>query len=243
MRIRPSPRSIVDLARSTRARLVPRIRSDVVDEGAALAIVAAGRRLGARGLVVAAEGNLSVRLDDDRLLVSPSGRRKDELDPRDLVVVALATGRPVGPGRPSSDIAIHRAVYRARPDVRAIVHAHLPAALALSLADETPDPRVLPETALLLPRVPLVPFGTMGSDELAGRIADALASGSDGDRPRAALLERHGAIAVGRDLVDAGDALELVDLLCRVWRDARLLAPGRRFGPPVAPPPPDGAAV
>jgi L-fuculose-phosphate aldolase len=215
---------------------VPRIRSELVDEAAARAIVTAGRRLGARGLVAAAEGNLSVRLDHDRLLVSPTGRRKDELDADDLVVVELATGRTVGTGRPSSDIAIHSAVYLARPDVRAIAHAHVPAALALTLAGEAPDPQVLPETALLLPRVPLVPFGTMGSEELAARIAGALAQDAGDGPPRAAILERHGAIAVGSTLVEAVDALELVDLLCRVWRDARLLAPTRRFGPPFPPP-------
>ncbi len=204
-----------------------------------LALVAAGRRLGARGLVAAAEGNLSIRLDGDRLLVSPSGRRKDGLSPADLVLVEFETGKVVGDGRPTSDLAIHRAIYRARPDVRAIAHAHVPAALALSLAGEVPDPAVLPETALFLPRLPVVAFGAMGSDELAARIAAALADGSGAtDVPRAALLERHGAVAVGTDVGEAVDRLELVDLLCRVWRDARLLAPGRRFEPPVAPAPP-----
>ena len=204
-----------------------------------LALVAAGRRLGSRGLVTAAEGNLSIRLDEGRLLVSPAGRRKDELAPGDLVVVDLESGAVVGAGRPTSDLAIHRAVYRARPEIGAIAHAHVPAALALSLAGETPDPAVLPETALLLPRLPLVAFGAMGSDDLGARVAAAFADGSGpADVPRAVLLERHGAIAVGADLVDAVDRLELVDVLCRVWRDARLLAPTTRFEPPVAPAPP-----
>src|SRR5689334_10705007 len=85
------------------------------------AIVAAGRRLGARGLIAAGEGNLSIRVDDDLLLITPSGRRKDELSPGDLVVVRVratagADDRPSGPA-PSSDIAIHRAIYAARSDV------------------------------------------------------------------------------------------------------------------------------
>ena len=77
---------------------------------------------------------------------------------------------PEGP-RPSSDIAIHRAIYRSRPDVIAIVHAHLPASMALTLAGEVPDPSDLPETAFHLPVLPFVPFGEMGSEELAGRVA------------------------------------------------------------------------
>jgi len=209
------------------------------------AIVAAGARLGVRGLVSAAEGNLSIRLAADRLLVTPSGRRKDELEPDDLLVVPL--DRPVdgdlpGPNgrRPTSDLAIHRAIYRSRRDVGAVVHAHLPASMALTLAGERPDPLALPETALLLPVLPLVAFGAMGSEELARRIA---ASVSHGDPPPgAAILERHGAVAVGegamdsaggeRALAQALDRIELVDVLCRVWRDALLIRAARRLAEP-----------
>jgi ribulose-5-phosphate 4-epimerase/fuculose-1-phosphate aldolase len=195
------------------------------------AIVAAGRRLGTRGLIAAGEGNVSVRLGDGRLLITPAGRRKDELAAADLVLVAERPGRDGSPdqGRPSSDIAIHRAIYEARPDAQAVVHAHLPAAMALTLAGEVPDPAVLPETALLLPRLPFVPFATAGSVELATAIATALAEGSP-PLPGAALLERHGAVAVGGGAADAAaaieqalDRLELVEVLCRTWRDAVLI--------------------
>jgi L-fuculose-phosphate aldolase len=195
------------------------------------AIVAAGRRLGARGLISAGEGNLSIRLGED-LLITPSGRRKDALAPGDLLVVPLSGGGPAEASgsrlRPSSDLAIHRAVYAARPDVLAVVHAHLPAAMALTLAGEVPDPAVLPETALLLPRVPFVPFAAAGSDELAAAIAGALAE-PPGPLPGAALLERHGAVAVGSrvdevaSLDQAIDRLELLEVLCRTWRDALLV--------------------
>jgi len=188
------------------------------------AVVAAGRRLGERGLIVAAEGNLSVRLDETSLLITPAGRRKDELSPTDLVRMPMepaGSGPPASGPRPSSDLAIHRAVYAVRPDVGSIVHAHLPASLALTLAGEVPDPSVLPETALLLRRLPFVPFAPAGSEELARRIAEAL---SEGRPPAGAvLLERHGAVAVGDWLDQAMDRIEVVDLLCRVWRDARAL--------------------
>lgn len=208
------------------------------------AIAAAGRRLAAHGLVVGAEGNLSVRLDAERILVTPSGRRKDALSTSDLLVVAAvepepgaaAAGLPgmtAGPG-PTSDLAIHRAIYGARPDVAAVAHAHIPASMALTLVGEAPDPAVLPETAQFLPRVPVVPYGAMGSLELAQRIAAAFASPPE-PLPRAVILERHGAIAVGPDIEVAVDRLDLVDVLCRVWRDARLLAPDRSIGPPTSP--------
>lgn len=195
-------------------------------QSASVAILGGGRRLGARGLIVAAEGNLSVRVGD-RLLVTPSGRRKDELHADDLLLVpADPTAPAVDPDRPdlvpTSDLRIHRAVHAARPDIRAVVHAHLPASLALTLAGEVPDPAVLPETGLLLPRLPFLALLTMGSQALADAIASAL---SDGVEPpaEAVLLERHGAVAVGRTVDEAVDRLELVELLCRVWRDARLL--------------------
>jgi L-fuculose-phosphate aldolase len=201
-------------------------------------LVAAGRRLGARGLISAGEGNVSARLDHGMILVTPSGRRKDELQPSDLVVVPIglaAGGGRDGEGaggaglRASSDLAIHRAIYVARPDVDAVVHAHLPAAMALTLAGEVPDPAALPETALLLPRLPFVPFGIPGSDELAGRVAAALASAPE-PPPGAVLLERHGAVAVGASVDQAVDRLELVEVLCRTWRDALLI----RAAPAVA---------
>lgn len=201
-------------------------------DAASAAIVAAGRRLGARGLIVAGEGNLSVRVGD-RLLVTPAGRRKDELRADDLLLVPADPGAPpLDPDRPdlrpTSDLRIHRAVYAARPDIRAVAHAHLPASLALTAAGEQPDPAILPETRLFIPRLPFLPLMDPGSPELAGSIAAAL---SDGIEPPAVvvLLERHGAVAVGTSVDSAVDRLELVDLLCRVWRDARLLELARKI--------------
>jgi L-fuculose-phosphate aldolase len=194
------------------------------------ALIRAGRRLGDRGLIAAGEGNLSIRLDADRLLVTPTGRRKDELDPSDLVVVWLGhpereSSSPSGLA-PTSDLAIHLAIYAARPDIGAVAHAHLPASMALTLAGERPDPTALPETAFHLPRLPVVAFGEMGSAELATRIAAAL---SEGPEPfaDAAILERHGAEAVGRDVDQAVDRLELVEVLCRAWRDSILIRAAR----------------
>ena len=194
------------------------------------AILAAGRRLGARGLISAGEGNLSVRLDDARLAITPSGRRKDELGADDIVVVPLERmdreARSASGLAPSSDLAIHLAVHAGRPDMGAVVHAHLPASIALTLAGEIPDPNVLPETALFIPRLPFVRFGEMGSADLAERIVTAM---TDGPEPyaNAVLLERHGAVAVGRDLVAAVDRLELIEVLCRAWGDALLLRAAR----------------
>lgn len=197
---------------------------------AAAAIVAGGRRLGERRLISAGEGNLSIRLDDDRLVITPSGRRKDELEPDDIVVVSSGIGgvgaRSASGLAPSSDLAIHRAAHAARPDIGAVVHAHLPASMALTLAGEVPDPAALPETALFIPRLPFVPFATPGSAELAAAIAGALVAQPE---PFAdvVLLERHGAVAVGANLAAAIDRLELLEVLCVAWRDSLLVRAAR----------------
>jgi len=194
------------------------------------ALILAGRRLGARGLISAGEGNLSIRLDESRLLVTPSGRRKDELGVDDLVIVRL--GHPTGETRsrsgfgPTSDLAIHLAVYAARPDIGAVGHAHLPASMALTLAGEIPDPTALPETAHFLPRLPYLTQGAMGSLELADRIAAALAEPPE-PLPGAVLLERHGAVSVAATVEVAVDRLELVEVLCRTWRDALAIRAAR----------------
>jgi L-fuculose-phosphate aldolase len=202
-------------------------------EAATDAIIAAGRRLGVRGLISAGEGNLSIRLDSGRLLITPTGRRKDELEVDDLVVIRL--GHPAAadaPARsrsglaPSSDLRIHLAVHAARPDIVAVVHAHLPASMALTLAGQIPDPSVLPETAHHFPRLAYLPFGEMGSQELAERVAEALGA-NDEPVAEAVVLERHGAVAVGPDVATAVDRLELIEILCRTTRDALLLRAAR----------------
>lgn len=175
-----------------------------------------------------------MRLDAGMLLVTPSGRRKDELAPAELVLVDLGSGAALGAAaaRPTSDLAIHLAVHRARPDIAAVAHAHLPASMALTLAGEVPDPAALPETALLLPRLPFLELGVPGSDELAGRVAAALTEPPD-PLATAVLLERHGAIAVAGDPAGAVDRLELVEVLCRTWLDAMLVRAARGAdGPP-----------
>src|SRR5262245_11283349 len=218
---------------------------------AAEALVAAGRRLGARGLISAGEGNLSIRLDRERILVTPTGLRKDELTTDDLIVVRPGEDGPFNSAtgqRPTSDLAIHLAVHAARPELGAVAHAHLPASMAPPLAGEVPDPAALPETAYHLPRLPFLPFGEMGSQELADRIAAALSATPDGGDPPASavLLERHGAVAIGHDPVQAVDRLELVEVLCRTWRDALLVRAARVtlgiVDPPTANPrTPEGA--
>jgi L-fuculose-phosphate aldolase len=188
-------------------------------EAAAVAIVAAGRRLGARRLINGADGNLSVRLGPFALAVTPSGRRKDELAPGDILAVALDANEETAGDirrRPSSDIAVHRAAYAARPDAAAIAHAHPSAVLGCLLAGLRPDAAVLPEARAVLGRVAYVPALPFGGAAVAAAVAAALRDPAVG----AVLLDGHGALTVGRSLDEAVDRLEVLELLCSTWQAA-----------------------
>ncbi len=184
------------------------------------AIVEAGRRLYARGLIAGNEGNLSVR-DGERLLVTPTGACKGYLRAQDLVVTDLE-GRTAG-GRASSEIQMHAAVYRARPDVRGVVHAHPPVATGFALAGLALDRPLLSEPVVTLGPVPLVPFATPASAELASRVEQAIG------RAHALLLAHHGALTVGETLWRAWERMETLEQLARALLAARLLGQPREL--------------
>jgi L-fuculose-phosphate aldolase len=192
-------------------------------------VVAVCRRLHERGLVGAAEGNVSCRLGRARLLVTPSGLSKGHLRPADLVVVDLAGRRRKGTRRPSSELLMHLAAYAARPDAAAVVHAHPLTAVALTVAGLPPPEDLLPEASVVLGPLAVAPFATPGTAELPAALAPLL------PRHDVLLLERHGALALGATLAQAFDRMETLERVARVALLARLL--GR-----CEPLPPDAVA-
>ncbi len=187
-------------------------------------IVRVGRLLAEGRYVVAGEGNLSVRLDAGRFLITPAGARKGELAPEDVVAVDL-DGRAVsGPRRPSSEWRLHAEIYRRRPDAGAVCHAHPPNATAFACARRTPPPSLLPEALLLLgDEVPLAPYATPGTDEVAASLAGRL------DRGRALLLASHGAVTWADDLAEAFGRMEVLERLAEIALGAERLGGGVRL--------------
>ena len=180
------------------------------------AVVEVCRALHARDLIGACEGNVSCRLGAGRLLVTPAGTSKALLRPADLVVVDLAGVKLRGPGRPSSELRMHLAAYAARPDAQAAVHAHPLTAVALTVAGLPPPNDVMPEASVVLGEVAVAPFATPGTDEVPQALAPLLA------RHDVVLLERHGALALGRTLAEAFDRIETLERVARVALLARL---------------------
>jgi L-fuculose-phosphate aldolase len=182
-------------------------------------IVEVGRRLWARGFVASNDGNISVRIGPDRLLVTPASVSKGFMTPEMMVVTDLQ-GRLVSaaPGRkPSSEILMHLEAYRLRPDVGAVVHAHPPLATGFAVAGIALDRAVLAEVVTTLGSIPIAEYGTPSTRELADSVAPYLRA-HDG-----LLLANHGALALGADLFGAYYKMETIEHFARISLVARLL--------------------
>lgn len=187
-------------------------RRDSGEAGARRALVEAGRHLHERGLLAGTAGNLSLRLADGRVLVTPRGTRKDRLDADGIVVIDPTDPDPDAVARATSEWPLHRACYEGS-DVGAVVHTHAPGLTALGLGDGDGDARLaggLPEVAAAVGGVATVAYRPSGSEALARGAAAAVEGGAG-----VLLLERHGAVSVGADLEEALDRMELAELAAR----------------------------
>ena len=126
-----------------------------------------GRWLYERGHIVAGEGNLSVRLDANRILTTPTCLNKGMMSPCDLVIIDLEGRHLQGERRVSSEVGMHILFYRMRPDVNAVCHAHPPTATGFAVAGQGLDQALLPEVVVCLGKVPLVRYATPGTPDLS----------------------------------------------------------------------------
>jgi L-fuculose-phosphate aldolase len=182
-------------------------------------IVEVGRRLWARGFVASNDGNISVRIGPDRLLMTPASVSKGFMT-ADMMVVTDLEGRLVAgaPGRkPSSEILMHLVAYRHRPDVGAVVHAHPPLATGFAVAGIPLDRAVLAEVVTTLGSIPIAEYGTPSTKELAAAVAPYVKS-HDG-----LLLANHGALALGADLFGAYYKMETIEHFAKISLVARQL--------------------
>ena len=168
------------------------------------------RMLYERNLTVSAGGNMSVRLDDDYILITPSGKNKGLLEPEDFLVVDMNTGKCVDETKkPSIETGMHIGLYRNNPNTGAVVHCHPLNCIAVSMKKGGLKTDLTPEGVLLLGKVPVVGYYTPGTEELA----KAVASHADSD---AIIMERHGAVTQGRTLVDAYNRMEELEFQAKL---------------------------
>ncbi len=192
-------------------------------------IVATSRAIWSRGWVANHDGNLSARLDqpgdaDMRLLCSPTAISKGDLRPEQLIVVDGDKQVVEGTRRVFSEIALHLAAYRARPDIGVVLHAHPPIATAYACAGrELPHPFMAEAVVSLGPEIPLVPFHLPGESALDDALGAALG------RADVAVLASHGVISVGGSFEQALLRLELVEHLARIAHAAEAIGGVKRL--------------
>ena len=155
-------------------------------------------------------GNLSVRLDQRRLLVTPTGMSKGLLRPVDMVVVDLCGRLLEGTRKVTSEVSMHLAIYQQRPDVCAVLHAHPPVATAFACSGRALDEMLCQEAVMTLGVVPLAHYATTGTDEVAASLVPHI-GGHDG-----ILLANHGAVSYGRTLLEAFQRMETIEHIAQV---------------------------
>jgi L-fuculose-phosphate aldolase len=180
-------------------------------------IAALGRRLEREGLLNHTAGNLSARVAPDRVLISPSSIPYPRITPADVVVVDLEGHVVEGTRRPSSELAMHLMLYRIRHEAGGVVHTHAPFATTFAVLN-VPIPAVHYEiAALAIDEVPVVPYATYGTVDLAEQVRAAMGDAN------AALLANHGTIAVGPTVGAAAVFTQILELLATLYYRARLV--------------------
>ncbi len=179
-------------------------------------ICIAGRWMYDGGFIVACEGNLSVRLDEGRVLTTPTCMNKGALSPEDLVITDLDGRQLAGDRKFSSEIAMHLLFYRMRPDVNAICHAHPPTATGFAVAGRALNQALLPEVIIGLGQIPLVRYATPGTPEL-GAALEPFVPHYD-----ALLLANHGAVTCGPDMLTAFFRMETIEHFAKITLAAEL---------------------
>ncbi|MFA6433877.1 MAG: class II aldolase/adducin family protein [Elusimicrobiales bacterium] len=187
-------------------------------------IVEIGRRLYALGFVPATDGNISVRLGDGSILITPSGVSKGALIPDGLAKLD-PRGGVISGKKPSSEYRLHLCVYAQRPDVMAVTHAHPPLATGLACSGAALDKPLTSEMVISLGKVPLAGYATPGTEEVTGSIA-GLVKEHD-----AIMLANHGVVTCGRDLETAFQRMETVEQAAKITLAAALAGGGRLIPP------------
>lgn len=196
----------------------PELRNQLVD---------IGRRLYDRGFVAGSDGNLSARLPDGNILITPAGAAKGQLQPSDLLVIDPDGQVVSGEGRPSSETAMHLFVYRRRGDVMACVHSHAPHATAFAATGTQLPDNILPEVVLFVGAIPLTEYAPPGTAAVPRSLEPFI------DDHDAFLLRNHGLLTIGRNLREAWHRHEIVE------HYARIVALARRLGSVESIPPED----
>ncbi len=187
-------------------------------------IVRVGQLMYERAYVVSSDGNISVRLDDGRIVATPTMTSKGRMTEEGLAITDME-GKPLTSARPSSELAMHLLIYRERPDICAVCHAHPPYASAFAVAGLAIDQPILSEVILALGCVPLAAYGTPSTSELTEAMQPLV------KYHNALLMANHGAVAYGSELWQSFDRLETLEHTAKIAILARSLGGAKNLPP------------
>lgn len=162
------------------------------------------------GMTTTSGGNISIKDENGNIWITPSGVDKGSLTPKDIICVK-AEGTISGPHKPSSEYPFHRAIYEARPEMTAVIHAHPPGLVAFSIARQVPNTNIVPQARYICGEIGYAPYGCPGSQDLGAKIAKVF----EDKRYKAVIMENHGVVLGGTDLMDAYQRFETLEFCCR----------------------------
>lgn len=166
-----------------------------------------GKMLYEKRLTIASGGNMSVR-SEGSMLITPSGVCKGMLSAEDMIEIDISSGEIIGKGKPSIETPFHLGIYRSRPDVNAVIHCHPVSCTVLAIQAKNLRTNLTPESLMILGKdVPMIPYDTPGSDGLAEKLISAMGSS------KACIMQNHGALVVGKNLMDAFFRMETLEYI------------------------------
>lgn len=162
------------------------------------------------GMTTTSGGNISIRDENGNIWITPSGIDKGSLSAKDIVCIK-PDGTISGPHKPSSEYPFHKAIYEARPELTAVIHAHPPGLVAFSIARQVPNTNIVPQARYICGEIGYARYGCPGSEDLGAKIAEVF----ENRRFKAVIMENHGVVLGGTDLMDAYQRFETLEFCCR----------------------------
>lgn len=179
------------------------------------------RELDSKGYMCGSSGNISIKIDDNRYLITPSGIPVFILKEDDFLLID-SDGNTINNSsnglKPSSEVLMHLLCYKKRADIQSVIHSHAPSASAFAISGKSLDLCIMPEIVMVFGRIPLVPYMTPATMDLAGIVSDYVQKDY-----RALLLENHGVLVTGKDVFDACNNLTIVETYAKTYLNALLI--------------------
>ncbi|HEY5509994.1 MAG TPA: class II aldolase/adducin family protein [Prolixibacteraceae bacterium] len=170
------------------------------------------------GMTTTSGGNISIKDENGDVWITPSGVDKGSLTIKDIVCIKK-DGAISGLHKPSSEFPFHKAIYEARPELKAIIHAHPPGLVAFSIARKVPNTNIIPQARFICGEIGFAPYGCPGSEDLGKKIAKEF----ENTRFKAVIMENHGVALGGVDMMDAYQRFETLEFCCRTIINAGTL--------------------